>query len=268
MDFPTPPRDRKALFAEATTSTNATRGTGTPDSLIINSQPGYPNHIATSRYFRDAQSAADVRRLVWATLSRRTDGRLHFGGQGTFLVLQKSPQAELWDTERSCTAPLTDLIAPLTHWLSNRVKIVRGSRNIEARLAKSDEALNELGFASLRRTLLGLAGRKRRQLQILDAAGHGGILDIPPRGELIPASKIEVSAPSDGTVEVIGIEPITQVIGSAGTLVEAPADRVSDRIAEGGHAHVRHPRSATIRAQRARHVEVIQDRQGEGRASD
>ncbi len=232
--------------------------------LIVNSHTGYPNPISASRFFADASAAADLRRLVSVVLGCTTDGLLHYSEAGTAIVLRHAAQARLWDPIQIDVAALTGLVLPLNRWMQDRAIILKGKRAVDKRLAKSDETLDEFGYPDLRRTLLNLAGRKHKKLQILDAAGHGGILEIPPRGHLIPVQKIKEQLPSDDGEEVLGIEHITQLIDPSGTLVEASTARVSTRVVEGEHAYVRRPHNVSVRSQRAQHLKIMQQRQEQG----
>lgn len=229
--------------------------------IIINSERGYPSPIAVSRYTKDVRDAADVRRLVGAVVGCSTDGLLHYTEHGTHILLQIPAQTRLWSQQGCDTAPLTSLIPLLNRWMQQRTEILKGKRAVEMRSAKSDAEINELGYPDLRRALLSLADRKHKRLQILDAAGHGGFLDIPPRAHLIPARKIDEPAQPDGATEVLHIEFITQVIDPSGTLIEAPSARVSSDVVEGRHVCVRHPHKASVRSRRAQHVNVIQQDQ-------
>lgn len=260
MDLPTAsPRDPKVFSTEARPTGSATTRTDFHNILIINSQPGYPCPVAIARYFRDASSAVDVKQLIRVVLGCETDALLHYGQQGTSLVLRKTAQTQLWGPKTHGTAQLTDLIQPLNIWLRERAAILKGKRAVANRIAQSDAALDEFGYTDLRRTLLGLAGRKPKTRQIVDAAGHGGVLEIPPRAHLLPVDKTEEPAPTDGGAKILRIEPVTQVIDPAGILVETPTARVSIGVVEGGRALAHHPHKAAVRSRWAQHANVVEE---------
>lgn len=236
----------------------------TNNVLIVNSDPGYPNPIAVSRYFRDARAAADVRQLAWVVLCCTTDCRLHYSATGTAIVLQPMAQATLWNQKEIDTAPLTALIQPLNRWMLDRTRILKGKRALDKRIAKSDEMLDEFGYPDLGRVLLNLASGKNKMLQILDPSGQGGILQVPPRGHLIPARKSDEPALSGDSEEVLHIKHITQLIDPSGTLIEAPTARVSTRVVEGGHAYIRRPHKASVKSRRAKQLSVIRDNEEHG----
>lgn len=259
MDVPTPQTgDGETLSIPVATPATTLFGADAPYALFINSEPGYPNRIAISRYFKDAHDAVRVRRLAWPVLGLPTDGLLHFGKQGTFIVFQEMAQTKLWGREKCDMSLLTSLVQPMNQWTHDRVEILKGKRALEKRIAQSDAALDEFGYPDLRRTLLSLAGRKPMKLQILDTAGHGGTLDIPPRGNLVPVSKIDEPPQQGGVAEVLGMEEMTQILDLSGFIAETLTTRVSDDVIEGGLAFLRHPHRTSVRSCSAQRMDVVQ----------
>lgn len=247
-------------YFEAHDSSNgaSSSSSGIPRNvLIINTEPAHPNPIAVPRFLRDFRTATAVKQLVWTVLGCGTDGLLHFNDRGTVIVLQETLQTRLWGLNGHDAAPLVDLIPPLNHWLQERVVILKGKRAVELRIAKSDAALDEFGYPDLRRTLLGLAGRKPRKLQILDAIGNGGILEIPPQGHLISVRKVDTPATPEGDAEIRDIKLMAQLIDPSGVLVESLSECVSSSVVEGGRALARHPRKSVIHSRPAGHLHVV-----------
>lgn len=249
------------LHDDALSGSRVTRHVAKSDIIFINNASGYPDQIARARLTRDARDACAVEQLSQVVLGREMDDLLHFSVSGTYVALTTSAQVGLWDTpEATSVAALTGLIQQLNRWMEARTKILRGARNVHSRIAASDDALDELGYVGLRATLLRLARGRPRELHIRDVAGNGGILQIPPRGHFSQVPKITPAptpASEGDSIQVRGIEMMTQILTPAGQLIEAPTGKVDGSLVDGGRARAHKPRKATSIARHAARLHVI-----------
>ena len=209
--------------------------------LIVNRIPS-GHKVERSRLRQDAIDARAARLLAEAVLGTTTDGTVHMGRIGTYVLLELPPLLSQMGV--GTTDELTSLVPALTTWLAERAEIVQREHDPTAALSEMDAALDAFGFPSLRTRLLSLAGSRPGVLTLMDPNGAGGDLLIPPRSELSTPSA-DHSDPPDGRQVVRRMRSLSEFRTHSGGAYQLDSCEVDDALQVGASARMHHPRPAS-----------------------